>query len=99
MRIKTNSSKCSLPPSGITRARSGEKKRKIPDEHVFFFLYFVLISLLKLLRRFGKYWQYGSKLKDSFVISFFGLLRIVALGMPVSVAFVALSAITSVEGL
>jgi len=27
-----------------------------------------LISLSKLLRRFGKYWQYGSKLKDLFIV-------------------------------
>lgn len=78
--------------------RRKETKGKIPDEHVFF-LYFVLVFLLKLLRRFGKYWQYSSKLKDTFVIFFFGLLRIVALVMPVSVAFVAVAAVIFVESL
>lgn len=100
-----NPLKYSLPPSGITRARSGEnKKRKekflTSAFFLFSFLHFALISLLKLLRRFGKYWQYGSKLKDSFVIFFCLRFRILLLLLCLfSVASVAVAAITSVENL
>lgn len=44
-----------------------------------FLTHFALISLLKLSRRFGKNWQYGSELKDSFVIFLFGLLAVLSL--------------------
>jgi len=41
--------------------RRKETKKKTSDERIFLIL-FILTSLLKLLRCFGKYWQYGSKL-------------------------------------
>lgn len=41
------------------------------------FLFLILTFLLKLLRRFGKYWQYSSKLKDSFIIFSFILAQCV----------------------
>lgn len=51
---------------GFGAAKANERKNSRRAR--IFLVHFVLIPLLKLLRHFGKNWQYGSKLKDSFAI-------------------------------